>query len=353
MARELNGARYSVEHMPNGLYRVFDRRTKADTVLNANGTFRHGFPMEPIHIHEALKQAGFDVVPLSKWRIPTASFVPLKKAAKIAAGTAGKAVPLLGLAADFADIPEAQAGTISTDFETKKQVLARQQRDIESEEWMDELPPSGMARFAGPEGGERYAAERFGTSNGNERVENQQLMATNELLAEELGGIAESFPEEQQLMAKAQEADDAQEEAFAAAAPIGDFSKGALNSLVDSLNKVMPLFGVEDTYATFTEDIEGALPTEFVRYLMMTTAAATDANLARLAIDLEGIDTDEDLMKAAGQLEVLAETDAFRTFMAQQDTEAPVEEEVVEEEVTITSPQMTPDEAEAMLVARA
>lgn len=189
---------------------------------------------------------------------------------------------------------------------------------------------------------------------GNERVEDQQLMATNELLAEELGGIAESFPEEQQLMAKAQEADDAQEEAFAAAAPIGNFSKGALNSLVDSLNKVMPLFGVEDTYATFTEDIEGALPTEFVRYLMMTTAAATDANLARLAIDLEGIDTDEDLMKAAGQLEVLAETDAFRTFMAQQDTEAPVEEEVVEEEeVTITSPQMTPDEAEAMLVARA
>ena len=34
-------------------------------------------------------------------------------------------------------------------------------------------------------------------------------------------------------------------------------------------------------------------------------------------------------------------------------TEPVVEEEVVEEEVTITSPQMTPDEAEAMLVSRA
>lgn len=197
---------------------------------------------------------------------------------------------------------------------------------------------------------------------GNERVEEEPLMtpnpdltlpsSPNELLAEELGGLTESFPEEQQLMAKAQEADEAQEDAFAAAAPIGDFTKGPLNSLVDSLNKVMPLFGVEDTYDAFTEDIEGALPTEFVRYLMMTTAAATDANLERLAIDLEEIDTDADLMKAAGQLEVLAENDSFRTFMAQQDTEAPVEEEVVEE-VTMSAPAMTPDEAEAMLVDRA
>ena len=182
-------------------------------------------------------------------------------------------------------------------------------------------------------------------------------MATNDLLVEELGGLTESFPEERQLMEKAQEADMAQEESFAAAAPIGNFSKGALNSLVDSLNKVMPLFGVDDTYAAFTEDIDGALPTEFVRYLMMTSAAATDANLERLAIDLEGIDTDTDLMKAAGQLEVLAENDSFRTFMAPQDTEAPGENEVVEEEVveeTAMAPTpMTPDEAEAMLVSRA
>ena len=177
-------------------------------------------------------------------------------------------------------------------------------------------------------------------------------MATNELLVENLGGLSETIPEEEQLMEKAQEADEAQEDAFAAAAPIGDFTKGALNALVDSLNKVMPLFGVEDTYDTFTEDLEGALPTEFVRYLMMTSAAAADANLERLAIDLEGIDTDADLRKAAGQLEVLAENDSFRTFMAQQDTEVPVEE-VVEEEIAITPPEMTTDEAEAMLVDRA
>jgi hypothetical protein len=34
--------RYSVEHMPNGLIRVFDYASKLSVCYNADGTYRHG-----------------------------------------------------------------------------------------------------------------------------------------------------------------------------------------------------------------------------------------------------------------------------------------------------------------------
>jgi len=112
-----------------------------------------------------------------EWAVESRSFERMVNAAKKAGvhlsddilklakgfGKAGlKAIPIAGLAADFADIPEAQAGTVGSEFESAPEARARQQRDIESEEFLAEQPPSGMARFAGPGGGERYAAERFG-----------------------------------------------------------------------------------------------------------------------------------------------------------------------------------------------
>jgi|7_EtaG_2_1085326.scaffolds.fasta_scaffold00851_4 hypothetical protein len=192
---------------------------------------------------------------------------------------------------------------------------------------------------------------------GNERV-GEETMETQDFnlprdIADQLAPPVTEYPEEEQLMAAAEELDATKEEAFASMAPIGDFSKDALNSLVDALNKALPLFGAPEDYATFAEDIEGALPTEFVRYLAMTSQAANDANLGRLAVDLENIGTDSDLMKAAGQLDVLAENDSFRTFMASadQETEAPVEE-VAEEEVQVQTP-ISDTEVEAMFVERA
>ena len=287
---------YRVEHLPNGLYRVFDQRTRAVTVLNANGTFRHGFPMAPIHIHDALKQAGFDVVPLSKMQIPTASFVQLRddllKIGK--SGVKKGAKGSLGGVTDPSAYENQEPGMEIQDFNLP--------RDI----------------------------------------------------ADQLAPPVTEYPEEEQLMAAAEELDATKEEAFASMAPIGDFSKDALNSLVDALNKALPLFGAPEDYATFAEDIEGALPTEFVRYLAMTSQAANDANLGRLAVDLENIGTDSDLMKAAGQLDVLAENDSFRTFMASadKDTAPPVAEEVVEEEVQVQTP-ISDTEVEAMFVQRA
>jgi len=221
------------------------------------------------------------------------------------------AIPIAGLIADFADIPEAQAGTIGSEFESAPEARARQQRDIESEQFLAEQPPSGMAQFAGPEGGERYAAERFGTPNDQEPID-MALQPT----PEDITGGEVHIEEEDALLEKATQADDAMDEALLVAAPAGEFSAPALNALVEALNEVLPVMGLEDPYPTFEEDIEGTVPVEFVKYLTMVSAAATDAGLDRFAIKLEDIGNDTDLMKAAGQLDVLSKNDSFRSFMA-------------------------------------
>jgi hypothetical protein len=219
----------------------------------------------------------------------------------------------------------------------------RAERDVAGAEFLAEQPGfGGTAPWAGQEPRPRDPAA----------YETQDFNLPRDI-ADQLAPPVTEYPEEEQLMAAAEDLDATKEEAFASMAPIGAFTKDALNSLVDALNKALPLFGAPEDYATFAEDIEGALPTEFVRYLAMTSQAANDANLGRLAVDLENIGTDSDLMKAAGQLDVLAENDSFRTFMASadQETEAPVEE-VVEEEVQVQTP-ISDTEVEAMFVERA
>ena len=227
----------------------------------------------------------------------------------------------------------------------------RAERDVAGAEFLAEQPGFGTtAPWAGQEPRPRDPSAYENQETG---METQDFNLPRDI-ADQLAPPVTEYPEEEQLMAAAEDLDATKEEAFASMAPIGDFSKGALNSLVDALNKALPLFGAPEDYATFAEDIEGALPTEFVRYLAMTSQAANDANLGRLAVDLENIGTDSDLMKAAGQLDVLAENDSFRTFMASadKDTAPPVAEEVVEEEVQVQTP-ISDTEVEAMFVERA
>ena len=54
--------------------------------------------------------------------------------------------------------------------------------------------------------------------------------------------MAELLPKEKELMDRATEADATKEEAIERMAPEGKFSMADLNSLVDSLNIVLPLF---------------------------------------------------------------------------------------------------------------
>lgn len=90
-----------------------------------------------------------------EWAVESRSFERMVNAAKKAGvhlgdnilkvakgfGKAGlKAIPLVGLAAEFADIPTAEAGTMGSEFESAPEARERQKRDIESEEFLAEQP---------------------------------------------------------------------------------------------------------------------------------------------------------------------------------------------------------------------
>lgn len=111
--------------------------------------------------------------------------------------------------------------------------------------------------------------------------------------------------------------------------PTGNFSKGALNSLVSAFNKVAPLFEI-DAYPTFSKD-ETTFPGEFTRQITMISGAVDDAIKEEvvgpdMAISLEGVSSDKDLAMLAGKMNMLAKSKDFKKFLA----EPPVEQEAPE-----------------------
>jgi hypothetical protein len=122
-------------------------------------------------------------------------------------------------------------------------------------------------------------------------------------------------PQELEVLAAAGEADEEADRVFESAAPEGSYSLEALNDLVASLNEALPLFEVAEAYPDFTAPIDGPLPQEFVRQLMMVGQAATDAGIQRLAPDIEKMGDDAGLDKAARQIDTLVENQTFITFL--------------------------------------
>lgn len=120
-------------------------------------------------------------------------------------------------------------------------------------------------------------------------------------------------PEEAALMSKASQLDDAEDEAYGATAPQGDFSVGGLNALVDGINAVLPLFGQTD-YERFTEGMT-ALPPKFVKLLTMVNAASAAAGLDDMTIDLSDVTDDKALKMAAGKLRALGGNATFKRFL--------------------------------------
>lgn len=134
--------------------------------------------------------------------------------------------------------------------------------------------------------------------------------------------MGEMSPEESDLMEMAGEMDDAEEESFGAMAPTGDFSAPGLNALVDGLNAVLPLFGIDD-YPRFSEGMQ-TLPARFVKQLTMVMEAASAAGLDDMVIDLGSIVDDRSLKMAAGKLRALAgSTDFKRYIRSERPEEAP------------------------------
>tara|TARA_R100000664_G_C2755140_1_gene142799 strand:- start:22 stop:516 length:495 start_codon:yes stop_codon:yes gene_type:complete len=116
--------------------------------------------------------------------------------------------------------------------------------------------------------------------------------------------------------------------------PSGAYTVRALNILVEALNEVLPMFNMPD-YPLFETGVEGPLPEEFVRQLLMVDAAAVDADLESFPMD-EAVD-DRGLEMIAGRLKVLARDKTFKRYVEQEasaiDFDRMGDEEMVEEEV--------------------
>ena len=125
----------------------------------------------------------------------------------------------------------------------------------------------------------------------------------------------ELLPEEQAAMDAAGQLDQQMDQAYDAMAPEGDYSKGALNSVVDGLNKLLPMFEVSEKYPKFDEETE-RLPSEFVRQLTMVLDAARDSGAADMEMDLSQVTDDQSLRMLAGRLDTLSKDREFKLFLS-------------------------------------
>tara|TARA_Y100000015_G_C2370330_1_gene79700 strand:+ start:171 stop:686 length:516 start_codon:yes stop_codon:yes gene_type:complete len=157
-----------------------------------------------------------------------------------------------------------------------------------------------------------------------------------------------------EAMAKADEADEAADEALTEMAPRGEFSMTALNKVVDALNAVLPAFGeMAQEYPSFSAD-ENMLPTEFVNQLLMVATAATDADMNKVlsAADVQDVQDDRDLQLLAGKLRTLSQSRDFKQFLKQpMEGEAPmaVEEETTEVEAPMEGGEMEVEEDDLLM----
>lgn len=126
--------------------------------------------------------------------------------------------------------------------------------------------------------------------------------------------MAELLPQEEALMSRAREAESARDVAFDQIAPSGDYPASDLNAVVDSLNAVLPMFKLP-AYPSFTADVDGPLPTEFVKQLSMVADSAEAAGLERLSFDVATATDSQGLEDIQARLDTLAGNQSFKTFL--------------------------------------
>jgi len=116
---------------------------------------------------------------------------------------------------------------------------------------------------------------------------------------------------EMKLMEGARELDKEEGEA---AVVSGDFSKMALNKVVDALNRVNLIFKAPP-YPSFEAEVE-TLPPEFIRNLDMVNAAARDAGRNELVFSFDELKSDRDLKMLAGKLDAAAGDKVLAAYLA-------------------------------------
>ena len=156
------------------------------------------------------------------------------------------------------------------------------------------------------------------------------------------------LPEEEAVIAAAQEESAQLVDQFAQAAPEGVFSEQGLNTVVEALISVLPMFGVED-YPVCSSDIDGMLPGEFVQQLAMVLQAAEDSGLEGMDLDLSMLEDDQDLTLLAGRLQNLSSDVGFKRFLK---TSVPEEAEAQEELAPIPDVAPAPEDIDELMLGR-
>jgi len=135
-----------------------------------------------------------------------------------------------------------------------------------------------------------------------------------------------------QAMTRQGEVEEGEDELFAAASPKGKFTGKALNGLVEAVNRLLPLFGLDDKYERFGGETITSLPPEFVRLLTMFSKAMADAIEAGILpedamIDMKIVVDDNGLQSLAGRLGMAAKSPGFKRFLLRKVSESAPEKE--------------------------
>lgn len=150
------------------------------------------------------------------------------------------------------------------------------------------------------------------------------------------------------------EVEDKEDTLYAQASPKGKFSGKALNALVQATNRLTPLFGIKDTYPSFSGATVTELPSEFIRLLSMFKAAVSDAVDQGILpedamIDLSVITDDNGIQALAGRIGMAAKSGGFKRFLNQKTAGpkgGPMEEEPSPGETEDTKGDMKEDMTE-------
>lgn len=134
-----------------------------------------------------------------------------------------------------------------------------------------------------------------------------------------------------EAMTRQGEVEEKEDEMYAAASPKGRFSGKALNSLVDATNRLLPLFGITDSYPKFGGEMQTTLPPAFVRLLTMFSKAIEDAIAEGIlpedaTVDLTVITDDAGLQGLAGRLGMAAKSPGLKRFLKRKVSERGSEE---------------------------
>ena len=110
------------------------------------------------------------------------------------------------------------------------------------------------------------------------------------------------------------------EDALIAETIKGTFTSKGLNALVQSVNRALPLFEIDQPYEKFDVGTVTTLPPDFVRILSMLSKAVEDGVEAGALsedalIDLSTVTDDRALMSLAGRINLASSSPAFKRML--------------------------------------